>query len=58
MNNPLNAKEVAERFYTALWNLIEMAGVTRLDQNLTDTHSAQISCEPWGDDHHGRRAEL
>lgn len=48
MNNPLNAKEVAERFYTALWNLIEMAGVMRLDQNLTDTHSAQISCEPWG----------
>lgn len=29
MSNPLNAKEVAERFYTALWNLIEMAGVGR-----------------------------
>lgn len=48
MNKALNAKEVSERFYTALWNLFQMAGVMRLDQDLKDTHSAQISCDPWG----------
>lgn len=48
MSKSLNAKEVAERFYTALWNLFQMTGVMRLDQDLKDSHSAQISCDPWG----------